>query len=653
MSKATPDVKNPSSAKLYGIFLGYPFDQLLSQRCPYLVKSRKQIPNRRPISAADKAEGIGQPGIVLPDEDEHETGSGNIVITGPPGSAKSTLAIQFAVACTHKHNNQAFPAYVSLENSPEEILEKAREFGWGDVCRVVHSMQTEREELTDALHRVLTQPACEDCPIQSGKNDKYEYCQTHAGNLETPLGQLEGRVLLASLSPRPLAGREISENVFWERYQQLERLLVAAATLREVAKKKEPTLDFRRILPVVVLDSLNMLAMRQLGRNEIATLFQLFRQHQTVGIFVVESTLDTPFDSTLADVVISLDMPDDDRYFVRRLKVVKSRYRQQVYGWHPLRMLRLQNKHATTPPILSRGDPAKPEVARPRCGVVPYPSLHYVILRSGEYLVPEKEDNRWTKPDETTGETWGVSALSYVLPSGLRNGSVFVVEGPRGTRQMNLAMTFLAKGLAKNQSVLLIRLHDSPLLQDQLDRSNWPVLSKEIEEECVREDHPGFWNQLQPVEMDGRPKGAAVPVKPNEQREGHKAWQNLIDPKKAIVTVWKMKGAEAYLFEVDFKSGALLPEELVQAVWDIIIRRPEGEITRAVLDDVSEIGAGLSVPPQEQHVGRDISAGPGTHDAEQPDQPRGDRHHGRSARRGRDGGPHSCRCRQRLVLPPP
>lgn len=589
MSPESPDIEKPDPTKLYGIFLGFPFDQLLNQQCPYLVKSRKQGLDRQGSAAKNKVNGTGYPGIVLPDDKVLRTGSGNIVISGPPGSAKSTLALQFARACTQSYNQSAFPAYVSLENSPEEILAKAKVFGWDGFCRIVHSMQTAGEDLADVLRRVLTQPDRGDCPIQSGCNTSGGQCIEHASNLRKSVGESldarDGHVLLVSLSPRPLAGREANDNVFWERYQQLERLLVAAATLRERAEAEHsnPNLDYRRILPVVVLDSLNMLAMRQLERNELATLFQLFRQHQTVGIFVVESTLDTPFDSTLADVVISLDMPDDEGYFVRRLKVIKSRYQQQVYGWHPLRTLPLQDQNAITPPIQGR-DYSRERNERPRCGVVPYLSLHYVILRSGEYIPAAIENDRWTDP----GKAWGVSALSHVLPSGLRDGSVFVVEGTRGTHQMQLAMTFLAKGMEQGKSAILIRLHDSPLLGSSAPKKEWPVLSREIEESTGGR---GFWNHLELVEADGQPKQPIASGQPTNTGGGQAAWQNLIDPKKAIVTVWKMKDTQAHLFELDFKSGALLPEELVQAVWDVIIRRKEGEIERAVLDDVSEIGA--------------------------------------------------------------
>ncbi len=184
----------------------------------------------------------------------------------------------------------------------------------------------------------------------------------------------------------------------------------------------------------------------------------------------------------------------------------------------------------------------------------------------------------------------------------MRRGSVILVEGPRGAFKTNLAVTFLAQGLdcvdARGQrtgeSGLLIRLHDSPMLEvGPKGKRDWPALSVDVDEDGK------YWKSLSRVRDPS-------PIAPQGQ-EGEKrvGWCHIVDPKKAVISVWKHKGTNARLYELDFKSGALLPEELLQIVWDILIRQPKGrEIRRVVLDDVSEIGAAYPFLCQSSTSGR-------------------------------------------------
>jgi hypothetical protein len=570
-----PDMRGEN---LYELFLGYPFDQLLNRRCPYGVLKRYQE-RREQWKKGDEKRGHGRPGIVLPDGTS--PGSGNIVICGPPGSGKSTLALQFAVACANRPINNAISAYFSLEVTASDVFSKAEPFKWQKYLREIQHLHSADEfatveSLADTLMYVLTQP--EDCPFRPQGKPSGSQCEQHhrLSNEEAArylLKDAKGQVLLAALSPRPLVGDEVKTAVFSARYKQIERFLSAASCLRQRCARKKAGANFRWVLPMVVVDSLNMLAMRPLLRDELLMLFSLFRQHETVGVFVVESTLDTPFDSTLADVVISLDMPKDNGYVVRHIKIDKSRYQDQVYGWHPFRTVALEDPDYRTPPISDKSNP--PGGDQPRHGIVVFPSLHYVVLESGEGRSdkrkrrPAKESTTWKEP----GKHFGISAFDRVLPRDLQEGSVIVIEGPRGTLKTNLAMTFLAQGLVEEKSGLLIRLHDSPLLNPH-DKESWPPLSEDIEQKNVKLP---FWKRLKPLEG-----------------EEAKRWQYLVDKKKGIISGWTLTDTKfnTRLFEVDFKSGALLPEELMQVVWDIIFRCEEDEkIKRVVLDDVSEIGA--------------------------------------------------------------
>jgi KaiC/GvpD/RAD55 family RecA-like ATPase len=640
--------------ELHGIVLGYPLDQLLNQECPNLVT--QWLPDKNDDGEKNKR------GILFPFGGD--PGTGNIVIIGPAGSAKTTLALQIATACAQRPENRAISAYVSLEATSAEIRSKARPFLWDRHLHEVHTLDAVEdlatdEELGKALLHVLSQPregGISKCRIATPAESTAK-CETHgkrfgrlwdvfqdrgsvalAGTDFENSPVLEPMVLLTGLSPRSPRERRESDSAFWLRYRQLERLLRAASYLRTKPSRDNPQkpVDVRTILPLVVIDSLNMLSMESPEREEIYRLFGLFRQYQTAGVFVVESSQGVPFDSTMADVVIRLSMTEDNGYFTRNIEIEKSRYRNQVYGRHPFRTARLETKKKAetengeetqselTPPICDKhvrpkleemaetheegqSEPTAPKCDKqkecylrsldpPRHGVVVLPSLHYMVLRS-EKMQPESmrklpDPKRWRTP----GETWGIEAMNRILPRNLAPGSVIVVEGPRGTFKTNLTLSFLAQGLRRGEHVLLIRLHGRELLpHNAADKRSdeWPALSNEVvkgkkdDKIPQGDDNTHFWSYLEPLPNNDQASG-----------EPARRWQNLVKDTKAVITPWRLRvpwrpeGSDApCLFEVDFKSGALLPEEVIQVLWDIAIRQPaDTPILRAVLMDVREIG---------------------------------------------------------------
>jgi KaiC/GvpD/RAD55 family RecA-like ATPase len=559
--------------KREGIILGFPFDQILDRNCrlwPIYGRDKKRAGGiHLPTRSADAAWVDATPG------------TGNIIICGAPGSGKTTLALQFALACTRKEN-RAVSAYIALESQPSEIRLKAQSFGWEKEFRDLYHMHSEAEidagkGLSRLLRAVLTQATLPEdggmqCPARKGENGPNDACAEHRKN--NRISRLSPTVLVCTLAPRPLEEGLRGDDVFWTRYRQLENLLAAGRDLRKELCKT-PSNKCREIFPLLVVDSLNMMAMRMPTRDEMYSLFKLFRTYETIGVFTVEASGDTPFDSTLADVVIRLSTDEDHGYFVRYLEVEKSRYVNQVQGKHPFKTVSPPREgRELTPPIPNKGtntgDPT-------RIGVVVFPSLHYIVLRTGEKSEYGQQRPRIQKWGRKPGSRWGIEEFDMVLPHNLVPGSVIVIEGPRHTYKSDMAASFLAKGLVDGESGLLLRLHDQPLLD--------PVM---FGPKINREGLPAIGNKIQL-------KWSGLRLIPDNR---DRSWQSLISSQKAVVNVWEYDAGkpDVYLFEVDFKTGALFPEEFIHVLRDIIIRaeRYSGRrgITRAILDDVSEIGSG-------------------------------------------------------------
>lgn len=583
------------------IELGYPLDQLMDARCLF-PGARRTTPK----------EDWRYGGITLPDPlgSGIETGTGNIVIRGRTGTGKTTLALQLAVACARMGY---LSAYIPLEFPIEKVCQKAAVHGWVKYLRPVeHLHESEeppsREELGKFLMDILTQPAR--CPLASmpasamkpfGRGDSHKH--EHVG---------PRRVLVPTLSPRSLSTPSVSDDrSFWERYQQIENLLEAAKWLRSTSAtyQNEPLYSFwheteskwlhsmadryrkrrhaldpefpfegfasraKRVAPdlrLVCLDSLNVFGDRPLPRELLFRLFDLFSRHRVVGVFVVEENVARSSDYSvllnddtidyLADVVISLGFGEDKDYTVRHLEIVKSRYQSQVLGKHPFKIPEASGETArdgdagTTNPtgvdaakISMQEDPLDRNWQR----VQVYPSLHHVVRASDRE--PRKE-SRSFEP--------GATKLKELLPPTLpRPGAVVTIEGPRGTCKTTLAVNYLMHGLAHGESGLFIRLHDRTMDKIPLAVSN--DLIKESKWRGKLKEHGKTYNSG-----------------------------------KLMRTRWYYSRHEKQpdLIEVAFKSGHLLPEELIDEIIARLIEQRDKKkpIRRAVLDDVSSIG--LSYP---------------------------------------------------------
>lgn len=118
----------------------------------------------------------------------------------------------------------------------------------------------------------------------------------------------------------------------------MEHLLTAVRELNDGSP------DGRPVLPLVCIDSLNMFGMKPLDRDQIYQLFGLFQKYRIIGVFLVEASQETAFDSTMTDVVISLTSEEDQWYSVKYFEIKKSRYVSEIRGKHPFEIKSLKEQ---------------------------------------------------------------------------------------------------------------------------------------------------------------------------------------------------------------------------------------------------------------------------------------------------------------------
>jgi KaiC/GvpD/RAD55 family RecA-like ATPase len=589
------------------------------------------------------------------DVENETTGSGNILIKGRPGSGKSTLALQMAVACTFPPNHYS-SVYISFEESIRDIQIKAKGFNWQKKIYPIRYIDgiddsSTPEDIAYSLLKCMTQP--DECVFkQSSKYDQStefnpDQCTMHCNNVfghnekdqkGTQQKLYEPRVFLPLLSPRGLFSEgQTRDELFWERYRQLERLLTGIECLRKESISNAGIPPIR----MVCIDSLNVLGDDRLSRNELFKLFDLLKSKGVIGVFTAEQeswvTKQPVGDSVedyLADIIIQLHMEDDSGYANRYIEITKSRHQHQVYGIHPLRLRGLETQRVFRKQFSNIDNiikDLKPTLFNPNLDyktveniintimidgsseIDPNIKLHYLKKYEAYYyfyqLFRKKKDNSGNsnfKSQEGAEVSLKKSlenifllrnsffqpvtlqpSLHYIVYStemqnlskqaiqgvndfrigcdklasyhkqNLTQGSIITIKGPRSTYKTNIAHNFLLDGLKYQENVLLIAFKERSSV----------TLNQEGNVEWMREAGMGYFTLT-------------------EQK-----YYSLEDPKR-IYKVYKQKESTSYLIELALKSGALLPEELLEFVRDIL-REKFGDkpITRVVLDDVALIGS--------------------------------------------------------------
>jgi KaiC/GvpD/RAD55 family RecA-like ATPase len=663
------------------ITFDYPLDLLLNRECrltdyegnilrsirQYNIRAYKAIAESGTapeIKADELAKGdIGC--IMLPPDDVDKPndshsplGTGNILIKGRPGTGKSTLALQMAVACTWRPNHYS-SIFFSLEESCGNVWKKAQNLGWDQKIRQVFYLDdiddaSSPERIGRALKDLLTQPGCCEMLQEKDKNSKH----THSDCIEPC-------VLLPMLSPRSISPDERGpDSLFWERYKQLEKLLIGAKWLRKEGENKAKGIPDIRL---ACIDSLNVFGDQLLTRTELFKLFDLFTRYGVIGVFTAEQHLEggesssTDAANYLADIVINLQMEEDNGYAVRYFEIEKSRYQHEVYGKHPLRMRgqeiftrhrlkwwntdkiaenvaskfaksklsetvsvageSVQNEFSTdiiksklrkleilqggaeegysNEPekymidnyateleeyywylrsqkidFAARKDEIKNQVQNildNRVGmhqsVMVQPSVHYIVSATE----PEKDDKNQSKgvvSDEDFDS--GEPNLNLIIKPGLKKGSAVTLKGPRGTYKTIIARNFLLNWVVnKSKNVLLINFGE---------RGTFPSAKARVEK-----DIKTLWKTYREINPDWK-KFELIRA-------------NRIDDSKRCLEVYEYKAEEnnipnPFFIELSLKGGALLPEELLEFVRDILRRyRNRGNpIRTVVIDDCSLIG---------------------------------------------------------------
>lgn len=505
-----------------------------------------------------------------------DEGSGNIVIMGAAGTGKSTLAFQMAAACASKLNH-GIAVYYSLEVSFQQFK----------LSMIQESLQDNDAILLTPMYNFSAQPNLDsDRMLGSALRNCLQSDKAETVNGVKAEGKVKPQILFPNLSPCSISDDQVNhDEVFLKRFKELELLLRAISAYNEgvtnqlekitgEAKEKRNktgkpvTIAYDAADPrvkLVVIDSINAFSNNTLNRQEIIRLMSLLKEYGIIGVFTLgddgnhisPEMIEGSTIQYLADVVISLKSDYTNSYTHNYLEITKSRYRQQVIGKHPYKIIQVNSSVMNLSRLFTPGIKKKLEVL---------PSLHYRTNASTRF-----DEERSIHEAAKEWNLFGIDEMSKILPEHFKTRSkdlaqIITIIGESGLYKSDIAINALLEGNRIGENGLIVRLSDRELFRYsgvRLSLQLFNAIQKESDHHIIHMEES---------------------LADQESKKASK-----LKLYKFNVYGWKpdFSSNKARLYEVTFKSGVLYPEEMVDELLRIIRLH---NVKRIVLADLKLIG---------------------------------------------------------------
>ena len=302
-----------------------------------------------------------------------------LLIKGPPGSGKTTFALELCYRLAKSTENSAVSTYMSLESESKQIRDNAAEFGWEKTDMETIKIKTNENDTSGNYKRkkIMNVFGSEEVRKHTPLKDLFvnitseaaEECLkgTQEGNLEHGLARA-AVTLLYGLCSIPFSTTRLSES-------STSHIIV---------------IDSLNIFPIGAREKIFQEALSQ------AKQYQEKRKIKLI-IFILDAQSNTdinPFWEYVCDTVIELNHHEDNNYFIRTIEIVKSRFQPQVLGKHQFKIYgKPDDGHLNKDDTSPKNEKGKTEIdtlsrmhpVRKEGGIFIFPSIHFYLSKYGKF----------------------------------------------------------------------------------------------------------------------------------------------------------------------------------------------------------------------------------------------------------------------------